>query len=154
MPQRPKPTATDVRMIIAIGGVSLTWGHLELALTAILAELLEVRPETGFILSAALDYRHHRDLISSLSQLKLKDHPKLAEKLRSFLSQVRGMNTERNSTIHAIWHQDPSTGKNRRLTMRNRGENENGIPICKSAPYVYGCWEDLCPCKRGFGFAG
>jgi hypothetical protein len=122
MSQKPKPTAADVKMFIAIGGVAVTWGHLEFALSALLAELMEINVETAFILSAALDYRHHRDLISSLSDLKLKGHPKTAGKVRAFLSEMRGMNTERNSTIHAIWHQEPGTNRNRRLTMRNQGD--------------------------------
>src|SRR5690242_17185548 len=107
----------------AIGGVSRLWASVEFALTVILSELMEVKSETALVVSAALDYRHRRDLINSLSALKLKGHP-LADKLAAFMGNVSGMNTERNNVIHALWIFDTEKNRTVRLTMRNRGAYE------------------------------
>src|SRR5690348_2951925 len=79
----------------AIGSMSRAWGHVELAMTAIMGELMETPPETAMVVSAALDFRHRRDLITSLAAIKLKGHP-FEEQLTEFISRVRGMNKERN----------------------------------------------------------
>lgn len=107
--------------IAMIGKVTSMWAHIELALTIILAELMEIKVETAFVLSAALDYRHHRDLINSLADLKLRD-TELGVKLREFMAQVKGMNIERNKAVHALWIVNPETGHDTRLTIRNQGE--------------------------------
>ena len=111
----PAPTIGEV-----IGQVSITWASVELALTMILAELMETDSITAIIVSAALDYRHKRDLINSLAAVKLKGADSL-ENITQFMGQVKGMNRERNDAIHALWHNDPDTGAITRLTVRNQG---------------------------------
>jgi hypothetical protein len=111
----PPPSIQD-----AIGRVSCAWAILELTLSIILGELMEVKPDTAMVVSAALDHRHHRDLIGSLAALKLKDHP-VANRLTAFMGAVRGMNKERNEAIHSVWTIHPVTDRLMRLTMRNQG---------------------------------
>lgn len=104
----------------AVGKLSITWASVELALTMIVGELMETDPGTALTMSAAVDYRHKRDLINSLAAIKLKDTKSLKD-ITWFMGQVKGMNKERNDTIHALWHNNPDTGALTRLTMRNQG---------------------------------
>jgi hypothetical protein len=117
--RRPPPPSVNE----AVGAVTRAWAGLEMALTVILGELMEVKPDTAMVISAALDYRHRRDLILSLAEFKLQGHP-IAPNLTAFMGAVRGMNKERNDAVHAIWTNHPKTGKLTRITMRNRGVYE------------------------------
>ncbi len=114
-PRTPVPSIEE-----AVGKVSITWASVDIALIMIVGELMETNSTTAIIVSAALDYRHKRDLIHSLAAVKLKG-TKSMENITSFMGQVKGMNKERNDAIHAIWHNNPDTGALTRLTMRNRG---------------------------------
>ena len=104
----------------AIGRLSRAWSHLDWSLTVVMSELMEVQPETGSIVSAALDYRHRRDLTKSLAALKLEGDS-VAPLLTAWMASVGGMNTERNRSIHALWMMNPETGRMTRITMLNRG---------------------------------
>jgi len=88
----------------------------------ILAELMETKSDTAMILSAALETRHHRDLINSFAAIRLKGQP-VAEKLSKFMSELKGMSKERNDVIHALWWDADESNNLRieRMTMRNRG---------------------------------
>ena len=121
MPQKKEPIAIDT----AIGRVSIAWSILEMTLGIILTELLEVEGITGLATSAALDYRHRRDLINSLAEIKLSGTETHAD-LRAYMGDVRGMNTERNLVVHSVWVRD-ERGRASRMTMRNRGRYESEV---------------------------
>jgi hypothetical protein len=104
----------------ALGAITMAWSLLEMTLSLILAELLETDHDTALLASAALDYRHRRDLINSLSAVKLYDNPRL-QHVTTFMGNVKGMAGERNSAIHAMWGHDPHTGRLNRITIRNQG---------------------------------
>ncbi len=98
----------------------MAWAGFELALAMLLAELLETDSLTGFVTNAALDFRHRRDLISSLSAIKLRGTQSLV-RITALLGEAKGMNKERNDAVHAVWASEYETGRPIRLTMRNKG---------------------------------
>lgn len=107
------------RLPESIGSVCMAWGGLEFGQSLILAELLEAHSDTAQIVSTLLGYRHSRNLITSLAAIKLKGAPSKA-KLTSFLGQTKGMYTERNKAVHALWHEDEKTGRLNRITIQIR----------------------------------
>ncbi len=115
----PKNTEVLPSVEEGIGKICMAWSALEHLLAAILAELLETDHATAIITSAALDFRHRRDLVMSLAEFKI-DGTDAFNQLNKFMSQVNGMAKERNSAVHAIWYQN-GAGQDQRILMRNRG---------------------------------
>jgi hypothetical protein len=112
--RKPAPSTEE-----AIGKICMAWSALEHLLAAILAELLETDHATAIITSAALDFRHRRDLITSLAEFKVSETAAF-EELKKFMAQVGGMAKERNEAVHALWYR-ADTGRDQRILMRNRG---------------------------------
>jgi hypothetical protein len=114
-----KPTIQE-----AAGAVIIAWASLEFAMTMIVAELLETDQGTAIVASAALDYRHRRNLITSLAKGKLRGASTEA-RLNAFMSDVKGMNKVRNNVAHAAIIQAP--GKLIRWSMSNQGAYKSSI---------------------------
>jgi hypothetical protein len=103
----------------AIGCVSTAWARLEFTLAEIMAVLLEAPSDSTHVASAALDYRHRRDLILSLAEVKLEDDP-IYPRLIDFMGEVGGMSKERNLSVHSVWLTPDGTHPYR-LSLQNRG---------------------------------
>ncbi len=103
----------------AIGHVMLSWSALEFIMGMILAVMLETDQATGVVVSAALDYRHRRDLISSLAAFKLKGS-EAATALNAFMSEVKGMNKIRNHAAHSMLADGGDDGAVH-ISYRNQG---------------------------------
>lgn len=100
----------------------MSWAALEFSLALILAELIEADHATVLIMSAALDYRHRRDIITSLAAIKLYDDKEMLRDLTSYMASVKGMAKERNEAVHSMWMADPSDIKRTmRIVVRNQG---------------------------------
>lgn len=125
MAQETEPVG-NTPLDFAIGRVSRMWGHVEFALSVIFAELSETRPDTASAICAALQYHSIRDIIESLAILKLRGTPAQSA-LSQYLGSVKGMNTERNNAIHALWVNNPDTGRVSRIRMRNQGKFKMNI---------------------------
>ncbi len=105
----------------AIGQITMNWAALEFSLALIMAELIETDHSTAIFMSAALDYRHRRDLITSLAEVKLKHDHNAMTHLAKYMADVKGMNKERNLAVHSMWGIDPNTKRITMVTMRNHG---------------------------------
>jgi hypothetical protein len=108
----------------AIGDVAMAWSGLEYGLILILAELLETKPDSAQVLGTMLGYRGRRDLITSLRLLKITKTAKSRARLEKVLSEMKGLNVERNSAVHALWFPDQHTGRIMRITLKNQGRYE------------------------------
>jgi hypothetical protein len=104
----------------AIGQVCMAWSVMEHMLGVILSELLETDLSTALITSAALDYRHRRDLINSLAEFKFGSTP-VFDDVKKYIAQVNGMSKERNEAVHAMWHRKDGDRHDQRILLRNRG---------------------------------
>lgn len=116
-----KPTIQE-----ATGVVIIAWASLEFAMTMILAELLETDSGTAMVASAALDYRHRRDLIVSLARGKLRGAA-TEPRLNAFLGNVKGMNKMRNQVAHSLILETKTAGKFMHWSMRNQGAYQSSM---------------------------
>jgi hypothetical protein len=112
------------RLPEAIGEVAMAWSGLEYGLILILAELLETRPDSAQILGTMLGYRGRRDLITSLKKLKIPRTARSNDPLEAALSEMKGLNSERNAAVHALWFEDRNTSRVTRITLKNQGRYE------------------------------
>lgn len=106
----------------SLGLIAMNWAILEFSLTLILAELIQTDHATVVIMSAALDYRHRRDLINSLAAIKLCDDKDTLRDLTAHMGHVKGMAKERNEAVHGMWTTDPNTKRIMKIVIRNQGQ--------------------------------
>ncbi|WP_159729867.1 hypothetical protein [Methylosinus sp. Ce-a6] len=115
------PDTDNSSLQAALGLITMNWAILEFSLAMILAELIETDHATTVIVSAALDYRHRRDLINSLAAIKLCDDKDTFRDLAAYMGHVKGMAKERNEAVHSMWTTDPHTNKIMKINIRNQG---------------------------------
>lgn len=102
----------------AIGFAVRSWSNVEVTLSILLAELAHTDMISGLVISSALDFKHRKNIVLALAELKLNAAPELQRRLKQNLKKVEKLGLERNRFVHGMLAHNPSTGEPQTITLR------------------------------------